>query len=64
MREIADGVAHVLLDEVSVQRDGGRGPGPGGGGGDHLGARIDDIAGAQTPWTLVRPVRSVVTQPS
>ena len=41
--EVADGVAHVVLDEVGVDGDGGGGAGAGGG--DDLGARVDDVAG-------------------
>ncbi len=43
MVEVADGVAYVVLDEVGVDRDGGRGAGAGGG--DDLGARVDDVSG-------------------
>ena len=43
LRVIADGVADVVVDEVGVEGDGGRGAGAGGG--DDLGAGVDDVAG-------------------
>src|SRR5664279_1429470 len=42
--EVADGVAHVFLDQVGVDGDGCCGTGAGGG--DDLGARVDDVPGS------------------
>src|SRR5829696_1934268 len=43
LRVIADSVAHVVFDEVSVERDGGHRACAGGG--DDLGARVGDVSG-------------------
>ena len=43
LRVIADSVAHVVFDEVSVERDGGHRACAGGG--DDLGARVGDVPG-------------------
>jgi hypothetical protein len=41
--EVADCVAHVVVDQVGVEGDGGRGAGACGG--DDLGARVNDVSG-------------------
>jgi hypothetical protein len=41
--EVADGVVHVVVDQVGVDGDGGRGAGACSG--DDLGARVDDVSG-------------------
>src|SRR3954470_22434297 len=45
--EVADGVAHVFVDQVGVDGDGRRAGGAGGG--DDLGAGVSDVAGGPDP---------------
>src|SRR6478672_1594901 len=58
---LANGDAHVLLDQVGVDVDGGRGPTPAA---VMTWARgFTTLPAAQSPGTLVRPVPSTTVQP-
>ena len=52
----------VLFDQVGVDRD--RGGGPFAGGGDHLGTRVDDVAGHPDAGNAREPAAPVIAQPS
>src|SRR3954447_5611414 len=55
-------LADVVLDQVGVQGDGGRGSGPGSG--DDVGTRVDDIAGSPHARHTGVAGQVEVTQPS
>ena len=50
---VADGDAHVVVDQVGVERDGGCGAGVRGR--DDLGARVDDVPGGPDPGDAGAP---------